>query len=189
MDLSSTDRIILTRINCILPLLNERQRRVYLGTEAQSIGWGGITKIHRLTGVNRQTIAAGLKESGQEKEKTAHIRNKGGGRKKEVEKFPHLLQEIMEIVSPHIMGDPGNPLIWCSKSIRKIQQVLQKRGYQISHETIRKCLQILGFSLQANKKTKEGGEHPDRDAQFEHINAVAKEFLSSGDPVISVDGC
>jgi len=85
------------------------------------------------------------------------------------------------------MGDPENPLIWCSKSIRKIHTELRKLGYQISHETIRKCLQILGFSLQSNKKTKEGGSHPDRDAQFEHINRVSKDFLSTGDPVIAVD--
>ena len=190
MEFKETDKIIQERINRVVPTLNERQVRIYLRAEAQSIGWGGISKIHRLSGVNRQTIAAGIKET---KQATAsiledgRIRHKGGGRKNEVDKSPQLLQDIMEIVSPHIMGDPENPLIWCSKSIRKIKGALHSRGYKISHETIRKCLQRLGFSLQSNKKTKEGGDHPDRDAQFEQINAVAKEFLSSGDPVISVD--
>jgi len=190
MELSVTDKVIQHRINRVLPLLDERQRRIYLGIEADDIGWGGITKIHRLTGVNRQTIGSGHKEINQDSVKTldkCRIRKKGGGRKTEVAKYPQLLQDIMEIISPHILGDPEKPLMWCSKSVRKIRDVLLHRGYQISHETIRKCLQILGFSLQSNKKTKEGGDHPDRDAQFEHINAVAEEFLASGDPVISVD--
>jgi len=128
---------------------------------------------------NKECTAIKLKE--------VRIRRVGGGRKTKIEKYPLLLQDIMELVRPHMMGDPESPLIWCSKSIRKIHTELRKLGYQISHETIRKCLQILGFSLQSNKKTKEGSDHPDRDAQFEHINSVSKEFLSSGDPVISVD--
>ena len=101
--------------------------------------------------------------------------------------FRSLLLDIMEIVIPHIMGDPEKPLIWCSKSVRKIKKILDERGYSISHETIRNNLKILGFSLQSNKKTREGGDHPDRDAQFEHINTVSKMFLATGDPVISVD--
>jgi transposase len=190
MGLLSMDKIIKNRIEVTLPHLDERGRRVYLAAEAQSIGWGGITKIHQLSGVNRQTIAVGLKEIGQEivpAFEKGRIRKKGAGRKKEVEKNPKLLLEIMEIILPHTMGDPEKPLMWCSKSTRKIQKVLHDRGYQISHESIRKCLKLLGFSLQSNKKTKEGGDHPDRDAQFEHINAAAKDFLSAGDPVISVD--
>jgi len=190
MDLSVTDQVIKNRIDSILPLLNERQSRIYLGSEAQSIGWGGISKIHRLSGVNRQTIADGIKEIDEglvPELESGRIRHKGGGRKKEIEKSPQLLRDIMEIVSPHIMGDPEKPLIWCSKSIRKIKEALREYGYLISHETIRKCLKLLNFSLQSNKKTREGGDHPDRDAQFEHINSVAKEFLSAGDPVISVD--
>ena len=143
MAISATDKIIQNRIKSVYPLLNERQGRIYLGLEAQSIGWGGITKIHRLSGVNRQTIASGIKEIKQGTEEgleNGRIRKKGGGRKKEVEKNPQLLVEIMEIVSPYIMGDPEKPLLWCSKSVRKIQVVLQERGFQISHETIRKCL-------------------------------------------------
>jgi transposase len=190
MELSATDKIIQARINSVTPILNEYQRRVYLGAEARSIGWGGISKIHRLSGVNRQTLAAGIKESGQEtasETKNGRVRKKGGGRKKEVEKSPRLLEAIKEIVSPHTMGDPEKPLMWCSKSMRKIKEGLRGSGYEISHETVRQCLRGLGFSLQSNRKTKEGGDHPDRDAQFEHINAVTKEFVLAGDPVISVD--
>ena len=128
-----------------------------------------------------------IKQAGANDMKQVRIRRIGGGRKTKIEKYPLLLQDIEELVRPYIMGDPENPLIWCSKSIRKIHKELRKLGYPISHETVRKCLQILGFSLQSNKKTKEGGNHPDRDAQFEHINSVAKDFLSAGDPVISVD--
>ena len=190
MDLTEAEKITQDRINRVIPTLNEHQVRIYLGAEAQSLGWGGVTKIHQLSGVNRQTIASGIKETVQEAASTlgcGRIRHIGGGRKKEIDKSPQLLHEIKEIVSPHTMGDPEKPLIWSSKSIRKIKAALQPRGYEISHETIRKYLQELGFSLQSNRKTKEGGDHPDRDAQFEHINAVAKEYLSAGDPVISVD--
>ena len=191
--MDKADIIIKKRIDTILPLLDERQSRIYLGAEALSIDKGGISKIHRLSKANRQTIASGQREIAAAEETEAltvkkhPVRKKGGGRKKEIEKHPGLLPAIKEIVSPHTLGDPEKPLIWCSKSIRKIQDALEEQGYKISHETVRSCLKLLDFSLQSNKKTKEGGDHPDRDAQFEHINSVAAEFLSSGDPVISVD--
>jgi hypothetical protein len=197
MKLSESDNALQKRIEIMLPLLNERQSRIYLGAEAESLGRGGISKVNKLSRANRRTIAAGVKEIAAgvkeiEQKKVSQsgkgrIRKKGGGRKKEVEKHPQILLKLMEIILPHTMGDPEKPLIWCSKSIRKIQKSLREEGYQISHESIRKYLQSLDFSLQSNKKTKEGGKHPDRDAQFEHINSVAKDFLSSGDPVISVD--
>ena len=193
MVLSGSDKVIQNRINTTIPLLDERGRRIYLAAEARSLGRGGIKKIHQLSGANCQTIISGMKEIKQDsvselpKIQQGRIRKQGGGRKKEVEKHPQLLLAIMEIILPHTMGDPEKPLMWCSKSTRKIQKVLRNRGYQISHESVRKCLKSLGFSLQSNKKTREGGNHPDRDAQFEHINATAQDFLSTGDPVISVD--
>ena len=181
--------IIKTRIETILPMLNERQRRVYLSAEARSIGWGGKSKIAQLSSVTRRTIAKGESESlvtegGAIK---AHIRKEGGGRKKVIEHQPKMLQAIEDIVSPHTMGNPMNPLIWTSKSIRKITAELLVLGYKVCHEVVRQCLIELGYSLQANKKTKEGGDSPDRDAQFEHINNTAKEFAESNDPTISVD--
>ena len=159
MELSESDKILKIRLNSVFPLLNERGRRIYLGAEALSLGRGGINKIHRLTGVNRQTISSGKKEI--ELEAVSEIpqlqqgrsRRQGGGRKKEVEKHPQILLDIMEIILPHTMGDPEKPLIWCSKSTRKIQKVLLGRGYQISHESVRQCLKSLGFSLQSHKKT------------------------------------
>ena len=196
-ELSESDKALQKRIEIVLPLLNERQSRIYLGAEAESLGRGGISKVHKLSGANRRTIATGMKEIATgikevEQEKASksgkvRIRKKGGGRKREVDKNPQILLKIMEIILPHTMGDPEKPLIWCSKSVRKIQKTLRDEGYQISHESIRYYLKSLDFSLQSNKKTKEGGNHPDRDAQFEHINSVAKEFLSAGNPVISVD--
>jgi hypothetical protein len=180
--------IIKMRIETILPILNERQRRIYLLAEAQSIGWGGKSKIAQLSSVTRRTIAKGATDL-LEAEDVAmkHIRKAGGGRKKVIEHQPELLQAIEDIVSPHTMGNPMNPLIWTSKSIRKITAELLILGYKVSHEVVRQCLIELGYSLQANKKTKEGGDSPDRNAQFEHINDTAKEFAKSKDPTISVD--
>jgi transposase len=187
MALSQSDSIIESRINLYLPHLNEYQSRHYLGAEAESLGWGGKIKISELTGVCRATISIGVKEvkEWKQQETSTRIRKHGGGQKRKTEKNPELLTSINEIISPHTMGDPGNPLIWSSKSVRKVQKSLLEQGYQISHETVRTCMKSLGYSLQSSKKAKEGGDHPDRDAQFEHINAQSKEFLSAGDPVIS----
>ncbi len=183
------DDIIKARIETVLPMLNERQARIYLSAEAQSIGWGGKSKIAQLSSVTRRTIAKGEIESLLKEDNTpqTRIRKAGGGRKKAIEHQPKILQAIEDIVSPHTMGNPMNPLIWTSKSIRKITAGLLALGYKVSHEVVRQCLIELGYSLQANKKTKEGGDSPDRDAQFEHINKIAKEFAESNDPVISVD--
>jgi hypothetical protein len=184
-----TDEIIKARIEAVLPMLNERQARIYLSAEAQSIGWGGKSKIAQLSSVTRRTIAKGETESllKEDNAPQTRIRKVGGGRKKVIEHHPEILQAIEDIVSPHTMGDPMNPLIWTSKSIRKITAELLVLGYKVSHEVVRQCLIELGYSLQANKKTKEGGDSPDRDTQFEHINKIAKEFAESNDPVISVD--
>lgn len=184
-----TDELIKRRIETVLPILDERQRRIYLAAEAQSIGWGGKTKIALLSSVTRRTIAKGINgpvkfESGTSNNR---IRKKGGGRKKITEHQPGLLKAIEDIVSPHTMGNPMNPLIWTSKSIRKIAAELQVLEYNVSHEVVRQCLINMGYSLQINKKTKEGGNSPDRDAQFEYINKTAKGFLINKEPVISVD--
>lgn len=184
-----TNDIIKTRIETVLPILDERQRRVYLSAEAQSIGWGGKSRIAELSSVTRRTIAKGEAESFVTMDASTknRIRKEGGGRKKVIEHQPEMLQAIENIVSPHTMGDPMNPLIWTSKSIRKIAAELLILGFTVCHEVVRQCLIELGYSLQVNKKTKEGGNSPDRDAQFEHINKTAKEFEKENDPVISVD--
>ncbi len=184
-----TNDIIKARIETVLPILDERQRRIYLSAEAQSLGWGGKSRIAKLSSVTRRTIAKGEEESFVTMDTSTknRIRKEGGGRKKVIEHQPDMLQAIENIVSPHTMGDPMNPLIWTSKSIRKITAALHILGYTVCHEVVRQCLIELGYSLQVNKKTKEGGDSPDRDAQFEHINKTAKEFAQKNDPVISVD--
>lgn len=184
-----SDEIIKARIETVLPVLNEHQQRVYLAAEAKSYGWGGKTKIAELSSVSRKTITKGGRESqgGENMSKQGRIRKKGGGRKKLTDHDPKLLQTIEDIVSPHTLGNPTNPLIWTSKSLRKIAKALLDKGITVSHEVVRKCLMELNYSLQANKKTKEGGSNPDRDAQFEFINNLSKDFISAKDPVISVD--
>ena len=183
-----SDSVIKARIERVLPLLNERQSRMYLAAESTSIGRGGKTRIAKLASVTRKTIAKGEKEIIEEsKPMGTRIRKEGGGRKKAIIHQPDLLIAIEDIVSPHTMGDPMNPLIWTSKSIRKIQSILKERGFDICHEVVRQCLIELRYSMQSNKKTKEGGTHEDRDLQFEYINNISKEFISQRNPVISVD--
>ena len=181
-----TDVVVEARIAAVLPLLNERQSRLYLAAEAKSIGWGGLSKIALLSRVSRRTIAKGAHE-GPATTPTGRIRKAGGGRKKSAEKHPALLAKIASLVAPHTMGDPTNPLLWTSKSVRKITAELAASGLKVCHEVVRTCLTALGFSLQANKKTDEGAKAEDRNEQFEHINALARSFMEQGNPVISVD--
>jgi len=180
------DTVVKERITTILPLLNERQSRIYLAAEAKSIGWGGKSKIALLSHTSRKTIAKGQKEP-QGQELTNRIRKAGGGRKKIIDKNPEILLKIKDLVAPHTMGDPMNPLIWTSKSVRKITAELVALKYEVCHEVVRQCLKTLGFSLQANKKTDEGSTNEDRNAQFDYINHLAIAFMEQGNPVISVD--
>jgi len=185
---TNSDSIILERIQTVLPVLKEKQARIYLSAEAQSLGWGGKSKIAKLSGASRLTIAKGEKESIKDySTSTNGIRKPGGVCKKLVSQTPGLLQAIERIVCAHTMGDPMKPLLWVSKSLREITKELTIQGYRVSHETVRHCLVDLGYSLQSNKKTDEGGDVQDRDAQFEYINATGIFFMKSDCPVISVD--
>ncbi len=168
--------------------LNERTRRLFAANEAIAIGWGGISAVSRATGLSRQVISDGIKEL-QEGERAGdgRIRRKGGGRKSTVSKDPRLCEDLERLVEPVTRGDPESPLRWTSKSVRKLAKELQHLGHQVSHELVSELLHGLGYSLQATRKTREGGTHPDRDAQFEHLNTQAEAFLSAGDPVVSVD--
>ncbi|MDR1676446.1 MAG: ISAzo13 family transposase [Tannerella sp.] len=177
------------RISTTLSFLNEKQSRLYLAAEAKSYGWGGKSKIASISGVNRMLIARGVKELENPELQTSEkrIRKNGAGRKKETDKQEGLVAAIEEIVEPHTVGDPMKILLWTSKSVRNIQESLKKQNYKVSHELIRQLLQNLGYSMQGNKKTKEGGDQPDRDVQFEYINQKSKEFIAEKQPVISVD--
>jgi len=186
-----TDDLNQQKYKKILPYLNEKQTRIVLAAEAESMGRGGLSKVSKLTGISRVTLNMGIKELAQSATndiiKNERIRKSGGGRKKATEKNECLAQAIEEIVSPHTMGDPMKPLLWTNKSLRNISDELKKQGHNISHKLVGVILKESGYSLQGNRKTDEGSTHVDRDAQFNHINDIATDFLSLEDPVISVD--
>jgi transposase len=187
----SSDKQLQDKYSKLLPFLDEKSKRLVLAADAASMGRGGLSKVSSMSGVSRVTLNMGIKEL-QSSEKTGHpktarIRKPGGGRKKETEKNSELEKVIEQIVSPHTAGDPMNPLLWTSKSLRNIAEAVKKRGYKVSHKLVGVILKNAGYSLQGNRKTDEGGSHEDRDAQFHFINDQANEFLAFGDPVISVD--
>lgn len=185
---AETEAAIKQRYERVAPALNERTRRLVAASEAITLGRGGISAVSRATGLSRQVISQGIKElQNEEPTSSGRIRRKGGGRKKLVEKDPQLGVDLERLVEPVTRGDPESPLRWTSKSVRKLAKELSKQGHQVSHELVSQLLYQLGYSLQANSKTLEGGTHPDRNAQFEHINTQAKAFLAAGEPVLSVD--
>jgi DDE family transposase len=169
--------------------LDERGRRQLVAAEALTIGWGGVRLVSEATGVARATITLGLKELRGQVPPTPVGKNRrpGGGRKAIVAQDPEVLVELERLVEPTTRGDPESPLRWTCKSMRKLADELAARGHRVSQEWVRLALRGLHYSLQGNRKTKEGGDHPDRDAQFAHLNATATAFLAAEDPVISVD--
>lgn len=171
--------------------LNERTRRLVAASEAMTIGWGGISLVSHATGLSRKAIRQGIKELKEQSEETSkskkRIRRAGGGRKKTVSKDQHLCEDLERLVEPVTRGDPESPLRWTCKSVRKLAEELVHQGHQVSHQLVSELLHDLGYSLQANRKTREGGSQPDRNAQFEHINCLSQAFLSEREPVISVD--
>ena len=172
----------------IMPLLDEKQLRRYLGSEAEALGHGGVAVVSRISGKARNTIVAGIKENKSGEESTGGVRKPGGGRKSHKEKYPEIPEVIERIVSDETFGNPENPLTYTTKSTRKIKQILNEQGYEIGHNVVANILEEQGYSLQLNQKMLQiGEEHPDRNEQFEFINGKAKRFLESGDPVISID--
>jgi transposase len=180
-----------TRIQGILPLLDERQRRLLLANEARSIGYGGVSAVSRASGVSRPTIIQGLKEIGAEGYRPSfseRCRKEGGGRKSTEEHRPDVVEKIRELVEPHTKGDPESPLLWTSKSTRNIEDELASEGITLSDTTVAKVLRNMGYSLQANKKDLSVTPAcPDRDAQFGFINDTALAYMKDGLPVLSVD--
>lgn len=162
---------------------------MFVASEARAAGHGGIEAVHAVTGVSRTTIWRGLKEL--KANDTAlpqnRVRRTGGGRKAAVVKQPGLVEALKRIIESAIRGDPEAALLWVSKSQRHLAKALEAEGYKVSYRVVGRLLRDMGFSLQANAKTKEGGNHPDRNAQFEHINALVNEFQAEGQPAISVD--
>ena len=175
----------------VLSTLNEAQARLYIAKEAISLGRGGLKKMHELTGVSRPTILKGMKElkSGRDLSKIEEgkIRKEGGGRKKLTAVNPVLVRDLTRIMDENTAGDPMSLLKWTGKSTRKIADEMVNLGHSMSAMSICRILKEMGYSLQANVKTKEGKEHPDRDSQFRHINNQVKDFIKDKAPVISVD--
>jgi hypothetical protein len=175
----------------VLGTLNEYQARLFVAERAIGLGRGGITHLARLTGMSRVTITQGVRDlSGTEKVRSAssgRVRNPGGGRKKVEAGDPALLVRLREIVEENTAGDPMSPLKWTSKSTRTIALELTRLGHPVSSVTVGRCLEEIGYTLQANVKTREGARHPDRDAQFRYLNRQVKSFRRDGSPVISVD--
>jgi Rhodopirellula transposase DDE domain len=180
---------IRARYDAVSPHLDEKGLRLFAAGEARAAGRGGIAAVSAETGIARSTIGRGLKELANNDEAAPQdrIRRTGGGRKKATVKQPGLVETLLELIEASIRGDPEVDLLWVSSSQRHLAKALQARGYSITHKTVACLLRDMGFSLQANAKTKEGGNHPDRNAQFEHINARVKAFRAAGQPAISVD--
>ena len=173
----------------ITPFLNEKQRRIVYAAEAEQYGRGGKVLICNMTGMSRPTLDNGFRDlsSTESQSEKNRIRKTGGGRKKTTENFPELLSALESLVEPLSRGDPESPLRWTIKSTRVLSEELSRLGYKVCKSKVATLLTEIGYSLQSNRKTLEGNQHPDRNAQFEHINAKAQSFIEAGNPVISVD--
>lgn len=177
------------RFMLIMRHLDEKQRRLWCAVEAKQIGRGGLKVVNQATGVNRQTIINGIRELA-DSQMLVHtkIRRPGAGRPKKEKEYPGLREAIRQRVDPSTRGDPESTMRWTAKSLRNLEADLQESGYNVSPAVIARILKNdLGYSLQANKKTREGSNNPDRNAQFEHIHEKSKAFIRAQQPVISID--
>jgi hypothetical protein len=176
------------RYETLAPVLDERGRRRFGAAEAIAAGRGGVSAVMRATGLARSTIGRGVAELRQEEPEVGNrVRRQGGGRKPLCETDTGLLDDLRSLVEPETRGDPESPLLWTCRSLRKLSQSLRDMGHQIGRTLVGELLHKLDYSLQANRKTREGSNHPDRDAQFHYINDRMKEALAAGEPAISVD--
>jgi len=176
------------KFQAILPELDERGQRRWAAVEARSLGWGGISAVAVATGLSDRTIRNGIQElEGPNPLPSDRQRSKGGGRKAREHQQPGLVQALEALVEPATRGDPQAPLRWTCKSTRTLAQTLQEQGYLVSHAKVAQLLRTQGFSLQSNRKTREGKQHPDRNAQFEHIAKRVKAQQRRGQPALSVD--
>ena len=181
------------KFDLLRPIMTERMRRQWAASEALALPRGGMTLVAQATGLSRTTIWAGVRElqnpsaSPRRVNDPRRSRREGGGRHLVEVNDPRLLEDLERLVDPATRGDPISPLRWTCKSTRKLADELQRRGHDVSHQTVALLLQASGYSLQSNRKTREGGSHPDRNAQFEFINARVLSFQKRKQPVISVD--
>ena len=179
---------IRTRYEAVAPLLDERARRLLAGAEALAVGRGGVSAVARATGLARSTVQRGVADVQAEASVArGRVRRAGAGRPRVEDRDPTLRGELEALIEPTSRGDPESPLRWTTKSVRKLAEELRRQGHSVSHQTVAELLHELGYSLQANRKVLEGSSHPDRNAQFAHLNAAVQLQLSLGEPVISVD--
>src|SRR3954453_22408984 len=182
-----------SKYESIQPFLNERARRLWSATEAMGLGHGGIAALAEATGMSRTTISRAIREVQQQREApedtlpVQRSRRPGAGRKPLIKQDPALLTTLELLVAPSTRGDPMSPLRWTCKSTRKRAEQLRQYGYPVSERTVAHLLHQLDYSLQANRKTREGDSHPDRNAQFDYINTQVIQFQERGQPVVSVD--
>lgn len=179
------------RIKTMLPMLNEYQRRMYLATEAKAIGYGGVSLVSRISGISRQTLQGGVRELDNQEAETVgqgRCRRPGAGRKNIWEAHPEILDALATLVEAHTKGDPMSLLLWTNKSLRNLSSALAEKGFSANKDTVGHMLKKLGYGLQADKKTLTAKpSHPDRNAQFEHIDSEAKKAVAAGNPVLSID--
>ena len=177
-----------SRYEALRSVLDERTRRLLAAAESQAMGRGGISTVSRVTGISRPVIRQGIAELKNPEILVAdRVRRPGGGRKKAVDKDASLKSDLEELLESTTRGDPEAPLRWTCRSVRQLSAELQRMKHRVSHQVVADLLQQLGYSLQANRKTKEGADHPDRNAQFEHLSGKVKWCLRRRQPVISVD--
>lgn len=185
--------LVKTKYDSLSPFFDERTRRYWAASEATAIGWGGVSAVAQATGLSQATIKAGIVglEMAATSSDTALDKNRtrraGGGRKRLVETDPGLPRALKKLLASSTRGDPQSPLLWTSKSTRHLAEELSQQGHPVSYRTVDRILHEMEYSLQGNRKTKEGANHPDRDAQFEHISQKVIAFQKRGCPVISVD--
>jgi len=180
------------RLAVLLPRLNERDRRVALAVEATAWGYGGITAVHRACGASKTTIIRGQRElaadaAGNSTQTPGRVRAPGGGRRRAEVSDPELPAALEALIEPGTRGDPESPLRWTTKSTRHLAAELTRSGHPVTHSVVAKILHARGYSLQGTRKTLEGAQHPDRDAQFRYIHDAVGTALAAGEPVISVD--
>lgn len=168
--------------------LDERGRRMWAAAEARSHGWGGIAAVMRATGISENTVRRGIAEVAcGERAPAGRVRRPGAGRKPILQVDATLTADLEALIEPATRGDPESPLRWTSKSVAKLTGALREAGHDVADSTVRLQVKALGYSMQANRKTREGADHPDRDAQFELIAAQTAAALAAQQPVISVD--
>jgi len=187
------EALIKERYDSVKESLTERARRLFVAAEAKAAGYGGTAAASRATGLAPSAIGRGLKELAAIEERggpalpKTRSRRPGGGRKKLEDKHPELLGELEKLVEATTRGDPESPLLWTARSLRNLVEAMAEKGFKLSPSTLSRLLKKLGYSLQSNKKRLEGAQHPDRNAQFEHISEKVRRQHQKGDPAISVD--